>query len=91
VSFFRRRRAMGCMQVGRLLQHYLDGDLDAPRAELLEAHLEECRRCGMETETYAQIKASLERHRREDVPRDAVDRLRVFGERLARGIEPETS
>jgi anti-sigma factor (TIGR02949 family) len=84
-----RRRVMGCMEVGRLLQQYLDGDLDAGRAHRLEAHLEDCRRCGMEAETYTQIKASLERHRREAVPRDALDRLRAFGERLAQGVEPE--
>jgi hypothetical protein len=50
----------------------------------IEAHLEQCRRCGMEAETYAQIKAALAAHR-PDVPAESIDRLRQFGARLARG------
>ena len=78
---------MDCHQVGELLQHYLDGRIDADRARRIEAHLEECRRCGMEAETYERIKATLAAHRPE-VPDESVDRLRAFGERLARGEEP---
>jgi len=78
---------MDCHQVGELLQHYLDGHIDADRARRIEAHLEECRRCGMEAETYERIKATLAAHRPE-VPAESVDRLRAFGERLARGEEP---
>ena len=82
-----RPRAMDCHEVGELLQHYLDGHIDADRAQRIEAHLDECRRCGMEAETYERIKATLAAHRPE-VPADSVDRLRAFGERLARGEEP---
>ena len=78
---------MDCHQVGELLQHYLDGRIDADRARRIEAHLEECRRCGMEVDTYERIKATLAAHRPE-VPAESVDRLRAFGERLARGEEP---
>ncbi len=79
--------AMDCHQVGELLQHYLDGHIDADRARRIEAHLDECRRCGMEAETYERIKATLAAHR-PDVPAESIDRLRAFGERLARGEEP---
>ncbi len=80
---------LDCHQVGELLQQYLDGCIDAERARRIEAHLEDCRRCGMEAETYARIKASLAAHR-PDVPADSVARLREFAARLARGEEPLT-
>lgn len=80
---FRRQsdRPMNCMQVGRRLQRYLDGDLDDLSARRIMRHLEDCRRCGLEATAYSEIKASLAR-RSSDVPDDAVTRLRAFGERL---------
>ncbi|MEJ7800011.1 MAG: zf-HC2 domain-containing protein, partial [Ilumatobacter sp.] len=68
-------------------QQYLDGHIDPDRARRIEAHLDECRRCGMEADTYERIKSTLAAQRPE-VPAEAVDRLREFGERLARGEEP---
>lgn len=79
-----------CHEVAQVLQHYLDGHIDADRARRIEAHLEDCRRCGMEAETYARIKAALAAHRPE-VPAESIARLREFAERLARGEEPSTS
>lgn len=86
MKLFRRRadRPMTCAEVGELLQEYLDDQLDAPRAARLEAHLEECRRCGLEAETYRQIKRSLAA-RQADLPPDALGRLRDFGRRLVDG------
>ncbi|MGH9177704.1 MAG: anti-sigma factor family protein [Acidimicrobiales bacterium] len=80
---FRRRadRPMNCMQVGRRLQRYLDGELDDLTAQRIMRHLEDCRRCGMEAAAYTQIKASIAR-RADHPPDDAIDRLRAFGERL---------
>ncbi len=78
---------MSCHQVGEVLQQYLDGYIDAERAGRIEAHLEACRRCGMEAETYERIKATLA-SQRSDVPAESVDRLREFVEGLARGEEP---
>ena len=72
---------MNCMQVGRRLQRYLDGDVDDLTARRIRRHLEDCRRCGMKAATYTEIRASLARRGR-DVPGDAVTRLRAFGERL---------
>lgn len=87
---FRRNSAdspMSCHQVGELLQHYLDGELDASRSQRLADHLEDCRRCGLEAETYERIKQSLAEQRPEVAP-DSLARLREFGTRLARGEEP---
>ncbi|MDX2379765.1 MAG: anti-sigma factor [Acidimicrobiia bacterium] len=78
---------ISCHQVGEILQQYLDGHIDAERASRIEEHLEACRRCGMEAETYEQIKVTLA-NQRSDVPAESVDRLREFGERLASGEEP---
>ena len=78
---------MSCHQVGEVLQEYLDGHIDAERAKRIEAHLEECRRCGMEFETYERIKVTLAAQRPE-IPADSIERLRAFGERLARGEDP---
>lgn len=86
---FRRRaeRPMNCMQVGRRLQRYLDGEVDDLTARRIMSHLEDCRRCGMEATAYSEIKASLAR-RGSPVPDDAVTRLRAFGERLLREGPP---
>lgn len=80
-------RQMSCAQVGEILQHYLDGELDDERARRLAHHLEDCRRCGLEAETYERIKASLV-GRRAPVPADSLARLREFGARIVRdGID----
>lgn len=83
-------RPMSCAEVGELLQEYLDDVLDDARAARLAAHLEECRRCGLEADTYRRIKQSLaERRGGIDVVADnAIARLRAFGEQLARGEHP---
>ncbi|MGH9247216.1 MAG: anti-sigma factor family protein [Acidimicrobiales bacterium] len=90
MSLFRRRseRPMNCMQVGRRLQRYLDGEVDDLTARRIMRHLEDCRRCGMEAATYTEISASLAR-RGTDVPDDALARLRSFGERLIDEGRPE--
>ena len=81
-----RNRPMDCHQVGSMLQHYLDGELDEDRAARITAHLEECRRCGLEADAYEQIKASLG-GRRPAVPADSLERLRAFGRGLVEGTE----
>ena len=52
---------IGCMEVARVLQAYLDGEVDERTARRVGAHLDVCRRCGMKAETYQAIKASLAR------------------------------
>ena len=76
---------LSCPEVGRLLQRFLDDELgDEIEIELLADHLEACKRCGLEAETYQKIKDALA-SRRTPVPRESVDRLREFGERLVEG------
>ena len=81
------KRPMTCGEVGEWLQRYLDGDLDDRRSERLAAHLDDCRRCGLEADTYERIKRSLTDHQL-SVPADSLARLREFGARIARGDEP---
>jgi anti-sigma factor RsiW len=56
-----RQARIGCMKVAKVLQGYLDGEIDHETAERVGVHLEICRRCGMKADTYRAIKASLAR------------------------------
>lgn len=76
-----------CVAVGKVLQRYLDGATDPETAALVSAHLDDCRRCGLEAHTYRTIKAALATHR-EPLPADAVQRLRDFGLQLAQTDGP---
>ncbi len=84
-SWWRRHRApadvASCREVGRVLQSYLDGHVDDLTARRVARHLEMCRRCGMEAQTYTEIKAALAR-RGPEVDPEAVRRLRTFGAEL---------
>lgn len=73
----RRRDELRCREVARVLQTHIDGELDAATAAKVTAHLEACRRCGMEASTYRDLKESLTRLS-EPVDADAVERLRGF-------------
>lgn len=88
MNFFRHRfgpgRPMSCRQVGRVLQTYLDDELNGEAARKVVAHLDDCRRCGLEADTYHALKASLQRVPAA-APDEPVARLREFGERLIRG------
>lgn len=82
----RRRRLgmrMNCAAVGEVLQQHLDGELDDGPSTIVEAHLDMCRRCGLEASIYADIKAALAEQGR--LPEESVQRLRDFGERIAQG------
>lgn len=48
-----------CRRVARVLQSYLDGEVDPPTAAAFEEHLEACRRCGLEVTTYTAIKVAI--------------------------------
>jgi anti-sigma factor RsiW len=80
----RRPAQAECREVARLLQSYLDQEIDADEAARVAEHLEVCRRCGLAAETYQQIKTALAR-RRLHVDPGALDRLTEFSERLAAG------
>ncbi len=84
-SWMRRRRAereASCAEVAQVLQSYLDGQVDDLTARRVSRHLEHCRRCGLEADTYQAIKEALSRRGRE-VDAETLERLRAFGARLA--------
>jgi anti-sigma factor (TIGR02949 family) len=84
-NWARRWRARGeasCAEVARVLQSYLDGQVDDLTAQRVHRHLEHCRRCGLEAETYEAIKDAIAR-RAARVDPATLERLRAFGERLA--------
>ena len=79
----------GCLRVTRVLQSYLDGEVDEVTSSMVAKHLEECRRCGLEASTYRAIKSAITQAGPDVAPVDAeaVERLRRFAEDLA---EPQT-
>ncbi len=83
-DWIRRRRAdreATCAEVAAVLQTYLDGGTDDLTARRVRRHLDRCRRCGLEAETYQAIKEALARHDR-DIEAETLERLKAFGERL---------
>lgn len=82
------QRLLNCKQVARVLQAYLNGDLDEFDAWRVTAHLEDCRRCGLEVATIREIKRALA-GRYEPSPA-SVARLRAFCADLLQG-ESETA
>ena len=79
-----------CREVGRVLQSYLDGQVDELTARRVSAHLDACRRCGMEAYVYEELKQALARH----APRiDAaiVERVQAFGRDLVDSPSSDTA
>ena len=77
------QRLLDCKQVARVLQAYLNGDLDEFDAWRVTTHLKDCRRCGLEAATIREIKRALAG--RYEPPPDAVARLRAFCEDMLQG------
>ncbi|NUP36303.1 MAG: zf-HC2 domain-containing protein [Streptomyces sp.] len=71
---------MNCMQVARVLQTCLDGEADEATVRRVADHVEDCRRCGLETAVYREIKNSLARRQAPD--ETTMGRLRAFGNTL---------
>jgi anti-sigma factor RsiW len=74
-----------CHQVAKVLQSYLDGETEPPTSSVVAAHLEVCRKCGLEANTYLAIKTALTSTAPEvsAVDAAAVDRLRRFADGLS--------
>ncbi len=79
-----RSQAATCREVARVLQSYLDGQVDDLTAQRVARHLEACRRCGLEARIYQEIKLSLSR-RAPDIDTHSIARLRDFAARLTDG------
>jgi anti-sigma factor RsiW len=73
---------LGCREVRRTLQAFLDGEVDPDHAEMVAAHLESCSRCRVESETLARVIADL-RRLRPDLDLAAYTRLVETVERLS--------
>jgi anti-sigma factor RsiW len=65
-----------CREVGKLMQTYLDGELDGDDADKVAVHLEHCLRCGMEADAYS---ANGQAHPEDQL---AIERLRRFADTL---------
>lgn len=77
-----------CAEVAKVLQSYLDGQVDDLNAARVRRHLDHCRRCGLESETYQAIKEAIAR-RADHVDDDAYERLREFATRLPDAVDEE--
>lgn len=75
--FIGRRGDLSCMKVMRLVQSYLDGATDDITTAKVARHLADCRRCGLEADTFRAIKDALGR-REDSLPADSLERLRGF-------------
>lgn len=75
------REMRECMHVNPKLQSYLDGEVDQATVARVVAHLEYCRKCGLEAAAYRAIKDALAS--RERPADDALARLHAFGQQLA--------
>lgn len=76
-----KRRNVNCRELGTVLQSYLDDDLEPDFADKIAAHLKDCRKCGLDLDTYKRIKDSLAAKTPEVEP-EVVARLRQFGNEL---------
>lgn len=79
-----RRDLASCLRVIRELDAYLDGEIaDRLTSVRIASHLDICRRCGLEAQVLADLKAGL-RRLAPAVDSGTMDRLRRFARRLER-------
>ena len=89
LDMFRRRGGARCIEVGRLIQRYLDGALDADAAAKVAQHLDACRRCGLAAADYRRLKSALS-EAASPLPAEPLQRLRAFAADLAANdLRPE--
>jgi anti-sigma factor RsiW len=83
VAILRRvRDRMECMRIRRVLQSFLDGELDGAQREWVAAHLDACRRCGLDAVTYESLRRRLSGFD-QSVDPEAIARLERFVDQLA--------
>ena len=87
-DMFTKKSGISCVQVARILQQYLDGQLDASHRSMVAGHLSACRRCGLDEQSFREIKSALAR-RRHEVPADPIDRIRRFAAGLTAPDTPD--
>ena len=82
-SRFRRPSSEArCREVKRVINAWVDGEVEEDFAQKIADHLEDCRRCGLAVDIYTRIKESLQ-SRPPEIDDEAVARLREFGRSLA--------
>lgn len=72
-----------CQKVAVILQAYLDGEASPAEARRVAEHLDVCRECGLDANTYLAIRSVLAARRQAPAEGEAIDRLRRFAEELA--------
>ena len=82
LDMFRRKGGARCIEVGRLIQRYLDGTLDADATATVARHLDACRRCGLSADDYRRLKSALN-EAASPLPAEPLRRLRAFAADLA--------
>ena len=87
IDMFRRRGGSRCVEAGRLIQRYLDGQLDTVDNDKVVRHLDACRRCGLTASDYRDLKAALAK-RSAPVPAEPLARLQSLVAELASGNQP---
>ncbi len=75
-----------CMELRKDFQTHIDGELDQETARRIDDRLDACKGCGMEHETYLELKQALTKMRPPSP--EALGRLEDFVEDLASGAEP---
>lgn len=78
-----------CLRVSRALQRYLDGQTTATTTARIAEHLEQCRRCGLQADTYRAIKEALRAGPDAAVDPDTLARLREFSATLSAQDRPD--
>lgn len=73
---------ISCSEAARQLWDYLDGTIRGPDRELIEEHLNLCRRCCGEAEFAQELRTFLGDHASEQLPPDVHRRLTSFLEEL---------
>lgn len=76
-----------CRKVGALMQSHLDGVLPPDVTRRLHAHLEACRRCGLEADTYRALIEAVGGLTPAADP-EAVQRLKQFVDQLEQPPAP---
>ncbi len=75
------QKITSCKDVALRLQTYLDGELDDKRMDQIRAHLDACIDCGVEADTFREIKSDLG-SLAQPVDADALARLKEFSARI---------
>ena len=87
LDMFRRKGGARCVQIGRQIQTYLDGGLDASAAAKVSDHLDACRRCGLTADDYRRLKLALA-ETTAPMPAEPLQRLRALAAELANADTP---